>query len=310
MDIWFSRPEVDGFAGLRAGWRLVIFAAIAGSVPGLLVTAASLAAHNPGARHAATASAMALSPWATLGSETFLFFWMVFATWIMSRLERRPFGYYGLPGRGAFGRQFWSGVLWGVVALSVLLVLIFFSGDFNFGQLVLHGAAIPRFGLEWALSFLAVGFFEEFTFRGYALTTFTQGAGFWTAAAVLSALFGGIHLSNHGEGWIGALSAALLGLFFCFTWKRTGSLWFAVGTHAAWDFCESFVYGVPDSGNISRGRLLKQLFHGSHWITGGSIGPEGSLWVFLILALLFAAFAVLYPARQSAPADEPVRSEL
>ncbi|MGN6593509.1 MAG: CPBP family intramembrane glutamic endopeptidase, partial [Terriglobales bacterium] len=66
------------------------------------------------------------------------------------------------------------------------------------------------------------------------------------------------------------------------------------------DYCESFVYGVPDSGQISQGRLLQPSFHGSHWITGGSVGPEGSLWVFLVVALLFALFADLYPARTAA----------
>lgn len=294
MDFWFSRVDNHSFGGLRAGWRLAIFIVLAAGIPAALVAVALLLR----APHTATAAAATtISPWIAAVNEAALFFWILLITWIMARLEGRRLGTYGLPGRSAFGQRFWQGVLWGVIAMSVLLVLIFFSGDLTFGHLVLHGSAIPRFGLEWALSFLAVGFFEEYSFRGYALTTLTQGTGFWTAAIILSAVFGGVHLLNGGEAWIGALSAGLIGLFFCFTWKRTGSLWFAVGLHAAWDFCESWVYGVPDSGTISRGRLLAPKFHGSHWITGGSIGPEGSLWVFLIIAILFALFADFYPAR-------------
>jgi len=32
------------------------------------------------------------------------------------------------------------------------------------------------------------------------------------------------------------------------------------------------------------------------WLTGGSVGPEGSLLVFVVIAILFAAFHVLHPA--------------
>ncbi|MGH9484643.1 MAG: CPBP family glutamic-type intramembrane protease [Terriglobales bacterium] len=294
MELWFSSVGDHSFANLRAGWRLAVFLLIALGVPFALTAVALLA----GAQRAGARSTVAVSPWATLASEALLFGWIAFVTWIMARLEQRSWGSFGLPGSKAFRGLFWQGVLWGVIALSVLLLLIFFSGDLGFGHLLLHGASIPRFGLEWALAFLAVGFFEEFTFRGYALTTLTQGTGFWTAAIILSIVFGGAHLSNGGESWIGALSAGLIGLFFCFSWQRTGSLWFAVGLHAAWDFCESFVYGVPDSGSISRGRLLQPTFHGSHWITGGTVGPEGSLWVFVVIGLLFVLFANLYPARE------------
>ncbi|MGH9394805.1 MAG: lysostaphin resistance A-like protein, partial [Terriglobales bacterium] len=153
-----------------------------------------------------------------------------------------------------------------------------------------------------------VAFAEEFTFRGYALTTFTSGAGFWPAAIVLSALFGAVHLGNNGESAAGALEVGLIGLFFCFTWRRTGNLWFAVGMHAAWDFCESFAYGVPDSGVVTPGHLLEPSFHGSRWITGGSVGPEGSVWALAVVAALFVLFAMRFPQHPAAAAMPRPRS--
>jgi hypothetical protein len=68
-----------------------------------------------------------------------------------------------------------------------------------------------------------------------------------------------------------------------------------VGFHASWDWGESYLYSVPDSGERSPGHLLSSSFHGSRWITGGSVGPEGSVWVFVIVALLWMAFARFYP---------------
>lgn len=287
MRIWHGQEGAHGFGELRAGWRLLVFLAILLGVPAVLITAARAL----GRATAAGGAAGSMLPFSTMASEGLLFGWVLFVSWIMSRLEGRPLGRYGLPGRQAFGRRFWEGVVWGVVALTVLLVLIFATGDFSFGQVVLHGAAIEKFSLEWAAAFLAVGFFEEFAFRGYLLSTLTEGIGFWPAALVMSVVFGAVHLGNGGEDWMGALSAGLIGLFFCFTVRRTGALWFAVGMHAAWDWGESFLYGVPDSGLAVQGRLLHPSFRGSHWITGGSVGPEGSVWILLLIALLFALFA-------------------
>jgi membrane protease YdiL (CAAX protease family) len=87
-------------------------------------------------------------------------------------------------------------------------------------------------------------------------------------------------------------------LFACFTLRRTGSLWFAVGLHAAGDYAESFVYSVPDSGMKATGHLLNSSFHGARWLTGGTIGPEGSVLDFVVFLIAFIVFARLYPAKR------------
>jgi hypothetical protein len=42
------------------------------------------------------------------------------------------------------------------------------------------------------------------------------------------------------------------------------------------------------------GHLLSSSFHGPAWLTGGSVGPEGSLLVFVMIALLFLVFDRIY----------------
>src|SRR5260370_11425319 len=193
----------------------------------------------------------------------------------IAAIEGRRFEDYGLPERQAFGKLFWSGVLWGVAALSVLLFVMHALGDFSYGGLALHGVRVWRFAAFWAAFFLLVALFEEFTFRGYPQFASTQFAGFWPSAVLLSVIFGYTHLSNGGETWVGALGAAAIGLVFCFTLRRPGSLWFAVVMHAAWDWGQGFLYGVPDSGAREPGHLLQASFHGSRWLTGG-VGWPGS----------------------------------
>jgi membrane protease YdiL (CAAX protease family) len=214
---------------------------------------------------------------------------------VMARIEKRRFDAYGLPRRGAFGKLFWAGALWGIIAITVLMLVMRGAGLFDFGKLALHGGRIFKFGAFWGVFFLLVGFFEEFLARGYTQFTLAQGIGFWPTAVLLSIGFGAIHLGNEGEAWIGALAAGVIGFFFCLTLRRTGNLWFAVGFHATWDWGESYLYSVRDSGEMIPGHLLNSSSHGSRWLTGGSVGPEGSVFVFVIIALLWVAFSRMYP---------------
>ena len=145
--------------------------------------------------------------------------------------------------------------------------------------------------------FVLVGLFEDFLLRGYSLFTLARGIGFWPAAVALSCVFGLLHLPNRGEHWSGVLLAAFIGLFFCVTLRRTGTLWFAVGFHTAWDWGESFIYSVPDSGWVAPGHLLSSSRHGPDWVTGGSVGPEGSVFCVVVMALVWIIFHRVYAAQ-------------
>lgn len=209
---------------------------------------------------------------------------------ILVRIESRPWSSYGLPVPRAFGRRFFGGTVWGFLSITVLMLSLAALHVFSLGTLALHGFRLLRFSLFWAVMFLFVGVFEEFLLRGYSQFTLARGIGFWPAAVVLSGLFGLSHLRNGGEHWPGLLAAAFIGFFFCFTLRRTGNLWFAVGFHAAWDWGETFFYSVPDSGMVAPGHLLKSSLHGPDWLSGGSVGPEGSVLCFVVVGLAWIAF--------------------
>jgi uncharacterized protein len=148
-----------------------------------------------------------------------------------------------------------------------------------------------------------VGLFEEFLFRGYTQYTLADSIGFWPAAVVLSCSFGAVHLGNPGEGWVGAAGVVAIGLIFAFTLRRTGNLWLAVGWHASFDFGETFLYSVPNSGLVLEGHLSNASLHGPDWKTGGTVGPEGSVFSFLTMAILAIAIHFLFPAKKSEPAQ-------
>jgi membrane protease YdiL (CAAX protease family) len=215
----------------------------------------------------------------------------------MSQLEGRSFGDYGLPLRGAFGKLFWQGALFGLAEISAVLGVIASVGFYHFGGLAIHGVDLFRWAAFWGAFFVLVGLYEEFAFRGYVQFTLAQAASFWPAAVLLSAAFGFVHRSNPGESKMGLAGVVLTGLLWCFSLRRTGNLWFAVGMHASFDFGETFLYSVPDSGVVFRGHLSNATLAGPAWLTGGSAGPEASVCDFTMLLIFFYVFHRLYPSR-------------
>jgi membrane protease YdiL (CAAX protease family) len=219
----------------------------------------------------------------------------------MARLERRHVDVYGLPREQAFGKLFWQGWLLGLVEVTALIGLIAAFGGYSFGSVSMHGLEVARWGGLWFVAFVAVGLSEEYLFRGYTQYTLARGIGFWPAAIVLSVLFGAVHLWNPGEDYVGAAGVVATGLLFTFTLRRTGNLWLAVGWHASFDFGETFLYSVPDSGSLFEHHLSSAALHGPAWLTGGTVGPEGSVFSFLTMAIMAIAVHFLFPATQAKP---------
>src|SRR5262249_36049258 len=132
-----------------------------------------------------------------------------------------------------------------------------------------------------------------FLYRGLGLAILREAVGFWPAALASTAWFAGSHSGNANENMIGLANVALFGLFACITLKRTGNLWLAVGFHATWDWGETYLFGVGDSGHPpAPGHLFTSMVPSSSpvWLSGGAVGPEGSvLCGVLILVLTLVA---------------------
>ena len=273
--------------GLRAGWRLLMFLAI-------------LMAMSAGARmilrrfFPAALDPVQLAPMRIIAPDLLVCFILGVAAWIMSRIEGRRLGEYGLPGSEALRKNFWLGLLIGLFATSSTMLAIFALHGVRFTSAAIHGAAIFAAGAAWGLAFLLAGLAEEFLFRGYAQFTLTTGIGFWPSAFLLSGLFGLVHATNGGETALGDLSVVSFGLLLCLFLRRTGNLWCAVGFHLGYDWGQTFLYGVPDSGLLPSQNFLNASFRGPQWLTGGTVGPEASIFCPIVLAFVALVFSRKY----------------
>jgi len=231
---------------------------------------------------------------------------VLLATWIMAKfIDRKPWGYFGMPVRHAFRSTFWVGAGVGLGALALQLELMHLGGWFDFGTVQLHGAAVLKYGVIWGSMFLWVGFTEEGMLRGYVQRVTTDGFrklpggwSFWASALLFSLVFASGHLGNPGENKFGIFMVFIDGMAMCFSLWRTGDLWWAIGNHAAWDWGQTFLFGTPNSGFHGANALMHPSFHGPLLFAGGTDGPEGSVLVLISEAIFVLSVAVIYRKRK------------
>ena len=297
-----------GKDGLRAGWSLLIFIAMIAAIV-LSVNVIGHKLHISGPKPGPSG----ISPRFGFLFEAIPFLVVSLLTWIMSKIERRPVSVYGF-GDGRKLPHFFAGLAWGIACLSLLILTLVKGGFLVIDRRLIFGGDILRYGAIWLLVFLLVGLFEEYLNRGYVQYTLTRGLaglyqwafktryskalGFWTAAVIFSILFGLSHNGNPGESPIGLLSAGLASMIFCFSLWRTGSLWWAIGFHTSWDWAQSFLYGVADSGTMVQHHLLATHPVGKAILSGGTTGPEGSILIVAVIGLVSLIIFFTLPRTQ------------
>jgi membrane protease YdiL (CAAX protease family) len=280
-----------GREGLRAGWSVLIFV--------LLLRIGLFAVQKTHLISQPTNAAADISLSFGFVNEVLSAFAVLVATWIMAKIERRGRS-YGFGGEHK-GKLFLAGLSSGLFLITLLVFTLWKSGVLVIGPRLIFGVDVLRYGLLWFLAFCLVGLFEESLTRGFLLYTLTRGLaalyrslfktahstalGFWSAAVVMSVIFYLGHTSNPGESPVGLLAVFVGGMFFCYGVWRTGSIWWGIGMHAAWDWGQSFLFGVADSGIMVQHRLLAAHPEGKPLLSGGTTGPEGSILVVLVLAV-------------------------
>lgn len=298
-----------GDEGLRAGWSLLLFIVFASLIG---IALAAVLPHGTPDRPGTPAT-----PLKTIRTEVIGFGVVAVASLLVSLIERRPFTRYGLRRERALP-DLLIGMAWGIAMLSLLVALLWVSGGIAFQGVALSGSDILGYGAAWFVAFTLVGLFEEYLTRGFLQYTLARGVagivsaltpsstrartiGFWVAAAVCSiGLFTVPHAFNTGETAMGLVSVALAGLTFVYVLYRTGSLWWAIGFHATWDWMQSYFYGTSDSGLVVQGHLLQSHPAGAALLSGGDTGPEGSILVVPVLALTILIIHRTLPRRASA----------
>ena len=284
-----SRQVFAGPDGVRAGWRFAVFALLWYASGYVLFPLVSLVY---------TFSETGFTPADILVYKLADAAFMLAVSLLLVRVEKHRASWFGLGVGPGTLKLFGVGCLWGFGIVTLLLLASAMGGEVNYRGLALHGAELWKYLALWLGGMLLVGLDEELQLRGYALAALTRGMGFWPSAVVLSLLFGADHLSKPMENVPDILNIVLLGLFLCYSIRRTGSLWFAIGFHAAFDFFALSVYGSPNTGNNGlplEHHLLDTQIAGPAWLTGGVQGLEASWLLPPLVLVMFLLLHRVYP---------------
>jgi uncharacterized protein len=272
---------------LRAGWRLLLFCVLVFILGWGLRTALSK---------------LPLEGYSGLNAVEIIVFdagmllLALVATFIMGRLEHRSFAVYGIPGiRELLGPKFWMGAVWGFAMPCAVIALIFIGGGYRVHGLNVTGAEAAKYAVLWIVANLLIGAGEEILFRGYFLYTLVDGIGFWAATIFEAIGFGALHyFTKPYERWEDWVAVTLITIFITLALRRTGSLAFPIGMHAAFDFAFIYVFSGRNGGEFGVGRLLNAQFPGPNWLTGGMLGPEASWFTFLVAIAAIVLLHLIY----------------
>ncbi len=226
-----------GPQGLRAGWSVLIFIVtyiLAAMVTGFVLVRTHMVNPKGG-----------FTPRNMFFNELVLLVGLLAGAIVAALIERRSLLDYNLTGPRR-ARHFFSGLMVGFAALSILVGALAAGGWLHFGAQALSGATILEYALFWGCLFLMVGCVEEGTFRCYLQYTLTRGLNFWWALGVVALLSADLVVRHKGNGVWGDYAVALLGLIPCFLLHQrraaSSSFW-----QAAW--VTSTLFGFVHTGN-------------------------------------------------------------
>jgi membrane protease YdiL (CAAX protease family) len=147
-----------------------------------------------------------------------------------------------------------------------------------------------RFGIGTALLFLPQSLSEELLSRGYAFSAVREAIGPVWALVLSSLVFGGLHLYNPGANARSFAIVVLAGVWLGSIVVLTRSVYAAWMAHFAWNAGIVSVLHAPVSGIPFPAPDYTIVSNGPEWATGGSWGPEGS--VFAAIAMLASIYVV------------------
>lgn len=104
-------------------------------------------------------------------------------------------------------------------------------------------------------------------------------------------LFGALHLGNNGVTVLAILNIVLFGILASLIVYYMDSIWCAMAVHAAWNFTQNILFGLPNSGNVVPYSVLKLDASTAmdSFAYNVGFGVEGTIMAVVILVVACAA---------------------
>lgn len=180
----------------------------------------------------------------------------------------------------------------GLLVMAGAILLIIETGHATVRLAQQSAAASFVSGSGWLFFDFVGAMGEELYGRVAVLLVAKRLIGRQGAILVSGLMFSVVHLCNPGVSWIWLLRIFLQGMLLAYAIYRTGSFWWSTGYHTGWNWASAPLFGAAGSGYLDRGHLLDFTPRGSGLITGGAVGPEGSVFAFVAVLCAFGLLIV------------------
>lgn len=202
--------------------------------------------------------------------------------WVVGRTERREVTELARAGSASATVL---GALFGAVLFGLVILNLVFLGSYQVNGLGSPTSALGLFGFM-----VAVAVTEELLYRGLLFRIVEEYAGTWISLLLGCALFGLGHLLNpNADLWGAVLIAVTGGGMLTAAYIATRSLWLPIGLHFGWNLAASAIFGTEVSGNDTPPGLVDSTLSGPDLVTGGDLGPEGSVYTLVFCSLVTVA---------------------
>lgn len=194
--------------------------------------------------------------------------------------------------------NFVKGVAVGLLVMTATVLMIAVVGDAQIHSSGGSAATRAAQAVAWFLAKVVSAAGEEVLYRGLLLILVTRLLGMRAGMAISALAFVAGHGANPGASTIWMVRLAIAALLLAYSVFRSGAIWWATGYHAGWNFASAPLFGAAGSGFHDQGTVFTFRASGSAWITGGPVGPEGSVFAFLAVLLGIGLLVLTVPRQQ------------
>ncbi|OQW80101.1 MAG: abortive infection protein [Proteobacteria bacterium ST_bin14] len=280
MDDIATKPR-----GKSLVWRIIHFPPMTLVVAFGVMAGASVIATGL----AAAVGARSNGQWAIIGGSIVAAVFMLAYIGFGRLVEHRQLSDVSLKGALV---ELLAGLAIGALLFSLVVAVIALLGGYQVVGTRPASVLYPIIGLS-----IVSGVTEEIMLRGLFFRIIENWLGSWVALALSAALFGALHLGNPNATLVaGGAIAIEAGVMLAAIYMVTRRLWAAIGLHAAWNFTQGGVFGIPVSGFDVQGLLVPRIT-GPELLTGGDFGAEASLPAMLICTAFGIALLVIAARR-------------
>lgn len=205
-------------------------------------------------------------------------------------IMKRKLSHMGLTSLKEGSKDLLMGLLFGIISITVVFILIIttkngtvesWRPNFSFDTLI------------YLFLFIMVGFAEEIYGRGFIMSTLRQTKSIPAIIIISSIIFALLHSGNSGISIIPYINLFLVGVLFAYMYLKSANLWMCIGYHITWNYFQGNVFGFKVSGTSNNG-ILTTYYETDNVFNGGAFGPEGGLFVTVVILLGFIVVNRIY----------------